>query len=366
MRLFLYLIVVAVLCGCADPTRMLLVSEAGTVGDHQKVVVVTNRARDAAGNYGGGRAAAFTYLDVGVSIPRDRRPGTVPVSYSNPVPGRHFVLTSSDEIGGKAAFLSTLRRSLAELAPAERDITIFVHGYNTSFSDGVFRTAQLAHDFGLKGVAVGFSWPSAAHPLGYSHDRDSVLLARDGLEEMLRDVSRAGARNVVIVGHSLGAMLVMESLRQMAIASPGLPDRILDGVVLIAPDIDTDLFHAQAGRIRFLPQPFAIFVSQKDRALMLSSRINGRSNRLGTLDSADSLSDLDVTIVDVTAFSGPAAQSHMTAVSSPALIALLSRSRELSTSFARAGQDARGGLPGVAVTVSKATQLILSPGLLRN
>jgi esterase/lipase superfamily enzyme len=239
-----------------------------------------------------------------------------------------------------------------------------VHGYNNSFSDGVFRAAQLAHDFELRGIALHYSWPSIAHPLGYSHDRDSLLFARDGLEDMLRDVAASGAQNVVLVGHSLGAMLVMETLRQIDIAKPGQPDRWLDGVVLLSPDVDLDLFKAQADRISALPQPFAIFVSQKDRALMLSSQINGRSKRLGSLSDPRALADLQVTVLDVTAFSDSVMQSHFTTGNSPALIKLLSRSADLSNAFAVPSVRGRGGLPGVALTVPSATQIILSPGLL--
>lgn len=363
MRFLLVSLVCLALLGCADPTYAPMHPDAAQVGDDQPVIVVTNRAREPSGFFGGHRSDQASYMTLGVSIPTTRELGSIPLSYRRAVPGQHFVMTDSRPYGGRAEFRRSLARALQALPPSERDITLYVHGYNTSFSDGVFRTAQLMHDFELAGLGLHYSWPSTAHPLGYSHDRDSLLFARDGLEDLLRDVSMAGARNVVLVGHSLGAMLVMESLRQMDIADPGLPDRILDGVVLISPDIDLDLFKAQAGRIRALPDPFAIFVSQKDRALQLSSRINGRSKRLGTLADAADVADLNVMVFDVTAFSTRAAQSHFLAGSSPALIQLLSRGAELDESFATMRSARRGGLPGVALTVQNATQIILSPGL---
>lgn len=362
MRILLAFLLSFTLAACADPTNAPLVPAAVNVGDSQQVLVVTNRAREATGFYGAHRSDRFEYLGIDVSIPTARNLGAEPVSYRRAVPGKHFVMTDSQGLGDRTGFRTALRDRLTALPPAQRDITIYVHGYNNAFADGVFRTAQLVHDFELHGLALHYSWPSIAHPLGYSHDRDSLLFARDGLEDMLRDVARSGARNVVIVGHSLGAMLVMEVLRQMDIAEPGLPDRILDGVVLISPDIDIDLFKAQAHRIRALPQPFAIFVSQKDRALQLSSRINGRSTRLGTLADTETIADLKVTVVDVTAFSGKLAESHFTAGSSPALIKLLSRSAELDSTFTTTTAR-RGGLPGVAISVQNATQVILSPGL---
>jgi len=363
MRFLLVFLLTFLVAACADPTYAPLQPQAASVGAQQHVMVVTNRERETSGYFGGKRSGTTSYMDVTVSIPEERVLGSIPISYRKPEPGKHFVMTNSRAIDGREAFRRDLTRQMASLPASERDITIFVHGYNNSFSDGVYRSAQLAHDFELAGVSLHFSWPSIAHPLGYSHDRDSLLFARDGLEAMLRDVAKTGAKNIVLVGHSLGSMLVMETLRQMAIADPGLPDRILDGVVLISPDIDVDLFEAQAHRIRTLPEPFAIFVSQKDRALQISSQINGRSQRLGRLQDATKVADLNVMVVDVTAFSGGTMESHFTAGSSPALISILSRGTALNDTFAQAGQQ-RGGLPGVALTVQQATQVILSPGLL--
>lgn len=365
MRYGIALVLIWLLGACADPTVTPTLPGDEGVGDRQDVLVVTNRARDDRGHFGGNRSREVAYLDTAISIPRDRKMGSLPVSYRHPKPGQHFMFIDTQDMGGRDAFVADVRHELRQLPKDQRDILIFVHGYNNSFSDGVFRTAQLMHDFEMNGIALHFSWPSAAHPLGYSHDRDSLLFARDALEQMLRDVDRTGAENVVLVGHSLGTMLVMETLRQMEIAQQGLPDQLLDGVVLIAPDIDIDLFRVQAERVHALPQPFAIFTSAKDQALRLSSRINGRSKRLGTLQDETALAGLDIIQMDVTAFSKGTGNSHFVAGSSPALIALLSRSRDLHQTFALPTRATRGGLPGTVKSVAHVTQVILSPGLLR-
>ncbi len=365
MRTILFICLTVFLGSCSDPTIAPIYPNATHIGTAQNVLVVTNRARTESGFLGGERSETTEYLDITVSVPPNRELGKVPVSYRNSRADKHFVLANSQNLSNRKAFQQTMRRQLAAFPTGERDITIFVHGYNNSFSDGVFRTAQLVNDFELNGLALHYSWPSIAHPLGYTHDRDSLLFARDGLEEMLRDTFASGAENIVLVAHSLGSMLVMEALRQMDIASPGVAERALDGVILIAPDIDLDLFRSQTNRIAALPQPFAIFVSQKDYALRLSSRINGRSMRLGTLAEATELANLPVVLLDVTAFSDKATESHFTAASSPALISLLSRSAELNVTFSQSSTANRGGLPGAVVTVRNATQLILSPGILR-
>ena len=226
MRFFLTFLLVFALGGCTDPTFAPVFQNAGGIGDDETIFVVTNRARGPDGYFGGHRSAAYDYLDVTVSVPRDRDLGSIPISYRHPKPGKHFVMTESHDLRGRDGFRRSLSRAVAALPHQDREITVYVHGYNNSFSDGVFRTAQLMHDFDLHGLAVHYSWPSIAHPLGYAHDRDSLLFARDGLEQMLRDVGQSGARSVTLVGHSLGAMLVMETLRQMDIRDPGLSDRV--------------------------------------------------------------------------------------------------------------------------------------------
>ena len=69
--------------------------------------------------------------------------------------------------------------------------------------------AQMAHDLQLPGAVVHYSWPSAAEPLGYAHDRDSALFARDGLEQLMQEITAAGARRIIIVSHSMGSALTM-------------------------------------------------------------------------------------------------------------------------------------------------------------
>ena len=60
---------------------------------------------------------------------------------------------------------------------------IFVHGFNVSFDNALFRAAQIAYDLNFDGPGVSFSWPSRgqAGTLGsilairhYPYDRESA------------------------------------------------------------------------------------------------------------------------------------------------------------------------------------------------
>jgi esterase/lipase superfamily enzyme len=135
--------------------------------------------------------------------------------------------------------------------------------------------------------------------------------------------------------------------------------RRVQGAVLMSPDIDVDVFRAQARVIGRLPQPILVFSSQRDQALSLSSLVAREANRLGNLSDVGRLADLDVVLLDVTAFS--TGIGHLTPGSSPQLIALLNRAQEIDRAFNSDTEGRIGLLPGVVLTVQGATRIIVSP-----
>ena len=355
----------AALAACADRSFAPLRPDASGVGTPYEIFVATQRAADDRGWFGPERATDLSYARLNVVVPPAHIPGRISNGLANPDPQRDFTISSKQDFAGAASFHRSLSQSLAALPPDQREVMLYVHGYNNTFFDGLFRATQMKHDYATPGVTLHYSWPSAASPLGYTYDRDSVLLSRDGLEQVLRDIRQAGAQRVVLIGHSLGAMLVMETLRQIEIRTPGWSTSALGGVILISPDLDVELFKTQATRFETLPEPFAIFVSSRDRALQLSARINGASARLGNLTDASELGDYPVTLIDVSQFSDGDGARHFTIGTSPVLIALLRQSDSLNRAFQRDSAGRADLLAGTVLTVRNATQLILSPQMLR-
>ncbi len=149
----------------------------------------------------------------------------------------------------------------------------------------------------------------------------------------------------------------MEVLRQVAIRSKPQVHQLVDGVVLISPDIDIDLFRQQAGRIGRLPQPFVVFTSRRDRALAVSSRLSGVRNRLGNLTDVSQVADLDVTLLNISNFSE--GLGHFTIGSSPALIRLLRGIEALDNAFRADAAGRNGILPATILTVRNATEIII-------
>lgn len=361
MRRYLSIVVALVVLGaCADRERVDFLSEPVSGASLQVVHVATTRKPDTEQTVPGwGRSESLAFGRYEVAVPPQRRPGRIgrPRGGSNLDPERHFTLAAKREHGAEG-FRKTIARELAALDANEREAVIFVHGYNTTFIEGVYRVAQLRADLALPGLALHYSWPSLGAPLAYAHDRDSVLFARDGLQKMIRETAAAGVPRVVLVAHSMGAQLTMETLRQMAIEGDESLERI-GGVILIAPDLDVDVFRSQARRIGDLPQPFMIVSSQRDRILRLSARLSGETARLGNLGDAEALGEFEVTLVDVSAFS--VGDGHFTIGRSPALIRMMTQLGIIDRALT---DDAAGTLPllpATILTIQNTTQVVLQP-----
>ncbi|MCB1389560.1 MAG: alpha/beta fold hydrolase [Rhodobacteraceae bacterium] len=308
---------------------------------------------------GWARNPQVTYGRYVVSIPPDREAGQIPRQRPRqaPDPERHFMLAEAIEETPET-FVADLRGELALQASNQHEAVIFVHGFNTAFIEGVYRTAQLDYDLNIPGVMLHYSWPSLGAPLAYAHDRDSALFARDGLIDMMHQVRSAGPRRTILIAHSMGSHLVMESLRQMALThDPALSG--IGGVILISPDVDVELFRQQVHSIGRLPEPFLIVTSQRDRILALSASLTGERSRLGNLPDATEVEGLGVTLIDVSAFGQGA--GHFTAGSSPALIGLLDQMNAVNLALGSENAGTVPLLPATILTLQNTTEVILTP-----
>ncbi|OIO00159.1 MAG: hypothetical protein AUJ49_10090 [Desulfovibrionaceae bacterium CG1_02_65_16] len=94
-------------------------------------------------------------------------------------------------------------------------------------------------------------------------------------------------RDITLMAHSMGCWLTMEALRELRLTGQG---RVLDrlgAVILAAPDIDLDVFRAQAQVVGRLEPPITVLASPDDRALEISTRLGGGRDRVGGLDVRD-------------------------------------------------------------------------------
>jgi esterase/lipase superfamily enzyme len=218
-----------------------------------------------------------------ISVPPDHKIGQIErPAFGDPDPAHHFVEASRRDLD-EDSFRNELATHISGRIGSNRDILLYVHGFNTGYDEARFRLAQIVQDGRFGGVPVLYTWPASDNLLGYESARENATAARDGLETVLRDLSQLpDVGQIHILAHSLGTYVTMEALREMAIAgSPDLNGK-LGNVMLAAPDIDLSVFREQ---IRHLDAShISVLISSKDRALSLSSWLAGERPRLGGLD----------------------------------------------------------------------------------
>ena len=90
--------------------------------------------------------------------------------------------------------------------------------------------------------------------------------------------------DILVMAHSMGAMLTSDALRQLRIEGKSQVIARLGRVVLAAPDIDARTFRAQGQTIGPLKPPLLVLVSKDDGALRFSSMLSGAVPRAGALD----------------------------------------------------------------------------------
>ena len=278
--------------GCSNrPSQGVLLPVAERVEGASRVSILAATTRapskaDPGEMFGSERAETTSFAGVTVSVPPDavRKVGDIQWPATPPGdPHRDFVTVSADYLD-KRSFETALAAAVRQAGHGK--VLVFVHGFNTRFDDAIYRFAQIAHDSKAQAVFVLFTWPSRGEIAlrAYTYDRDSATYSRDALEELLDTIARQGSvTDVTVLAHSMGNWLTLETLRSLSIRGKRIGDKIKT-VMLVAPDVDVDIFRTQIQRIA-APRPrFELFVSQDDKALALSQFIWGGVPRLGEVD----------------------------------------------------------------------------------
>jgi esterase/lipase superfamily enzyme len=290
----LALVVAPLLCDCAGrPSQGVLVpaAQAASVsgGSLVPVYAVTNRARsttDPGEMFSGERADALSYAAITVSIPPDASRKIGEVQWPMNLPGdpqKDFVTASADYID-QPRFAASIAAAAKQSGRGR--VLVFVHGFNNRFDDAVYRFAQIVHDSGSPVVPVLFTWPSRGELRlrAYTYDRESANYSRDALESLLNALDGYPAvTEVYLLAHSMGNWIALEALRSRAIRSTGKRGK-LTNVMLVAPDVDVDVFRTQLQRMGSARPAISLFVSRDDGALALSKTIWGDVPRLGDID----------------------------------------------------------------------------------
>ncbi len=350
------LLILLTLIGCSGPSDLVGVETAVPVDavpqiKKHRIFIATPRAvsDDPAEFFSGRRSSQLNFATVDVSVPPSHTPGKIERPNTLPPdPRKHFVIQTPEVFGSGNDFQTALSSEVRSRPATDRDVMLFVHGYNTNLTSAVLQMAQFVEDSGYKGTPILFTWASSGETLKYVYDLNSALVARDHLISMFSVMENTDIASYDLVAHSMGTFLVMEAGRQISITTGLNPTGKARNVVLAAPDIDLDLFVSQ---IRAFPDQYkriVVLVSQDDKALLASRRIAGGVARLGQIP-ADQLAKLGVNAIDLSEVEDTGSLAHSKFKDSPEIVQLIGTSLAERSSFASEAQFSAGRTVGAGI-----------------
>ena len=318
------MLVTFVLVSCGPPKgQITFVPEATETGTIETVLVSTSRAptEEPGQVFGAGRSLEPNFARFNVSVPPQHVPGSVTFPKGKrPNLKTDFVVASAQKLPDARALTRAINEEAFQTSQGNRPAWIFVHGYNTSFAQGLYRQVQLQYDMDRPWASVHFSWPSAAQTRYYEYDRESALYSVGALITTLEALADSNATEFNLVAHSMGTALLMDALWVMAQSGHEKFFRKINIVVLMSPDMGVDVFRAQAPNLIERGTPIFVVASEADRALRISALLRGEQDRLGSIQSAEELGGLDVGVIDLTNVKSGDRLGHFKVGTSPEVI----------------------------------------------
>jgi esterase/lipase superfamily enzyme len=240
-------------------------------------------------------------------VPKIERPFAIRIPYFDVTiyeeaedPNQHFTLQEIKNLS-KEDFLRLVHERLATSSTFKDHAMVFVHGYDTSFDNALYRTAQITYDLKFDGVPFVYSWPSGGAVASYAYDRESAEDSEPYLRQFLDlVVKETGAKTISIIAHSMGNKPLLDVLKDMKSAAP--EGVVISQIILAAPDVDADNFTNLAQAIKGLAKGVTLYAASNDRALIASRNIWGKY-RAGDVPASGPLVLPGIDTIDVTAAS---------------------------------------------------------------
>jgi esterase/lipase superfamily enzyme len=210
-----------------------------------------------------------------------REIGPLPFSAGD---GSGGLLPAGDTAAAGRAFRQAINQQLAR--SGNRDVFIYVHGYNVDFEYPTLIAKELQHYLGYQGAFISYNWPATPNRFAYLRDLETANATRRNLRELVEYLSdETNARRIHLIGYSAGSRLVFEVAYQIALQNQerSTPRARLGQVILVGSDLDR-LYFGQAladGLLEGMDR-LSIYMSSSDAALNVSKLLFGEY-RLGQI-----------------------------------------------------------------------------------
>ncbi len=164
----------------------------------------------------------------------------------------------------------------------KKEVILYIHGFNNSFSDAILNLADIWHFSGRYGVPLLYSWPAGIGGLlGYFTERESGEFTIFHLKEFLRILKETKEiLKVHVIAHSRGTDIVTSAMRELIIESKAAgrspyKEYKIASLTLAAPDLDFEVV-----RQRLIAEKFAqgfgqinIYTNSADGALGVAQKL---------------------------------------------------------------------------------------------
>ena len=203
----------------------------------------------------------------------------------------------------EATFGNEIASHISGRIGSNRDVLLFVHGFNTGFDEARFRLAQIVTDGGFNGIPVLFTWPSKGSLFGYGSDREAATASRDALERVIRDLaSEPDIGKIHVLAHSMEPGSPWRRSARTPLRAIPISTGISATSSWRRPTSTSAVFRQQVARLGSYAH-VSVFASSNDRALTLSGIMADRP-RVGAVDATSpegrrAIEGLGVHVIDL-------------------------------------------------------------------
>ncbi|MEI7867844.1 MAG: alpha/beta hydrolase [Candidatus Methylumidiphilus sp.] len=199
-------------------------------------------------------------------------------------------------------FFNLINEALAQ--SLDKDLTIYVHGVNTSVESAAAQAAQYHHFTGRNSVVLVFAWPSTANIFRYLTDVANTRLSVPLFSRLVELLARhTAAEHLNVLAYSAGAQIVTPGLASLGVrrkGDGGKDSLRLGEVYFAAPDVAFNKFVDQLPSFIGMTRRITVAVNLNDSMLWLSRLVNGVS-RLGRPNPSELSEEASNWLVDASA-----------------------------------------------------------------
>lgn len=168
----------------------------------------------------------------------------------------------------------------------DKDITVYVHGSNSTVETAAAQAAQYLHFTGRNSVVLLFAWPSAGNGLRYFTDVQHARLSIPLFARLIELLDRhTKAEHINVLAYSAGAQIISAGLAQLGQRHARQTNQSLrlGEIYYAAPDVAFPTFVAQLPHYVRATRRITVSINLNDAVLGISAWFQGVS-RLGRPD----------------------------------------------------------------------------------